>query len=141
LSSTEETLAKIQDATKSADLQDMDKVRTRLAAMVDENKVLSGQLGTLREENQRLKQELDSRRGSPVGLRGTVAYVQDDWNFVVLNIGEKEKVQTNSEFLIYRDSMLVSKVQVITVNPNTSVAEIIADYRRGTPRPGDLVIR
>lgn len=141
LTSTEQTLAKIQQATKSTDSQSADQVRTRLTAMVEENKLLSNQLVTLRDDNQRLTRELESRGSSPVNLRGSVVYVQDEWNFVVLDLGAKQQVRPDSQFLVYRDSVLVSKVQVVSVNPTTCVAEIISEYRRGTPRPGDLVIR
>ena len=60
--------------------------------------------------------------------------------FVVLDIGRSQHVTSNAQFLVYRDSKMIGKVQVLSVGASTSVAEVLPEYQRGTPRVGDLVI-
>ena len=124
----------------AADLQNIDQIRNRLSALDDENRVLSDRLTATRAEKQKLQEEMDSLCESPIGLRGKVALVQDNWNFVVLDLGQQQKVRPNTQFLVYRGGKMIAKVQVTSVGPNTSVAEVLPDYERGTVRTGDSVI-
>lgn len=140
LASAEDTLQKIQEATKTEDMQNIGQIREKLIALGDENKVLSEQLTSMRDENVKLKEQLEEKTITPVGVRGKVALVQPSWGFVVLDIGSKDRVKPDTEFLVYRDNKMIGKVQIVTVNQSTSIAEMLPDYQRGTPRPGDLVI-
>ncbi len=140
LTSAEQTLQKIQDVAGSEGLENIAQIRDKLTALDAENKLLSQQLATMRDDKKRLEQELTKVRTTPAGLRGKVAYVEDAWNFLVLNIGHQHRVRPNTEFIVYRDDKLVGKVQVVSVNPDTSIAEILPGYGRGAPKPGDLAM-
>lgn len=135
-----DTLQKIQEVTQAADFQNLEAIREKLAAQSAENKLLSEQLMSMRSENQALKQKLNELTATPPGLRGKVALVQDNWGFMVLDIGQTHLVRPNTEFLVYRDSRLVGKAQIVSVDATTSIAEMVPEYRRGTPRKGDIVI-
>ena len=137
LTAAEDTLQKIQRASPGGDVVD---VGTRLAALGDENKVLSEQLISMRTESQRLRDELAKKMETPVGVRGKVAAVEDTWNFVVLNVGQSQHVTPSAEFIVYRAAKVVSKVQVQSVGRETSIAEIMPDYNLGAPRIGDAVL-
>jgi multidrug efflux pump subunit AcrA (membrane-fusion protein) len=141
LAAARETLQKIQELTQAADFQNLEQIRAKLVAQADENKLLSEQLTAMRVENQRLKQKLEEQIETPVGLRGRVAHVNESWSFLVLDIGLANRVRPNTEFLVYRDSKFIGKVQVVSVDTHTSIAQILPEYRRGTPRKGDLVVR
>lgn len=140
LGSAQETLKKIQEITASDDFKNVDQVRERLMAQADENKILGRQLMIMRDENKLLKGQVSELSTTPVNVRGQVAAVQDGWGFVVLDIGRSQHVTSNAQFLVYRDSKMVGKVQVLSVGATTSVAEVLPEYQRGTPRVGDLVI-
>jgi len=140
LAAAQETLQKIQASTQTTPGQDVGDIGTKLTAMGDENKLLSEQLINMRDETQRLKTELAKKTETPVGVRGKVAAVEDKWSFVVLNVGQQHRVQPNSEFIVYRDAKMITKVQVLTVGPTTSVAEILPDYNLGAPRVGDMAL-
>jgi septal ring factor EnvC (AmiA/AmiB activator) len=113
----------------------------KVANLSDENKVLGQQLGVLKSENTKLVAEKEDWTTTPATVRGSISAVQDKWGFVVLNVGERDKVRRDSKFLVYRDSKLVCKLQVVSISPDCSIAEVISDYRRGEPRVGDLVLR
>jgi chromosome segregation ATPase len=132
-------LQKLQE--KSAELAKLDEIKGKVAALTDENKELGRQLGSFREENRKLLAMNEELKTTPSSVRGQVSVVQDRWGFVVLNVGEEQKVRANAQFLVYRDSKLVCKVQVVSVGAKTSIAEMLPEYQRGYPRVGDLVVR
>jgi predicted nucleic acid-binding Zn-ribbon protein len=121
-------------------IQNVTQIGEKVRGLADEKTLLSGQLAKMRDENQQLQDKIVELSTTPVNTRGKVASVQDRWGFLVLNIGEEQKVRKHSQFLIYRDSKPVGVVQVLSVGPTTSVAEILPEYRRGTPRVGDVAV-
>jgi len=75
-------------------------------------------------------------------VQGLVTAVNKPWNFVVLNLGDRQGVSRGSEMLIQRGSNFIGRVRVRSVNPADSVADIdVASIPRGVEiQPGDKVI-
>lgn len=140
LAGAEDTLQKIQEVTKSEDMQNIGQIREKLVALGEENKVLSTQLTSMRDESTALKQKLAEKTETPVGVRGKVSAVQPNWGFLVLNIGRNDHVTPDSHFIVYRDDKMIGKAQIVVVNATTSIAELLPEYSQGTVRPGDMVI-
>jgi uncharacterized protein YidB (DUF937 family) len=144
LASAQGALKKIQEALKDAGLGEnvtnIEKVRDKIVSLSDENKVLGQQLTVKQSENQQLKAEIDDLKNTPIGVRGRVSLVQSKWGFVVIDVGNAQHVRPNAEFLVYRDSKFVGKVQVVSVATHNSIAQILPDYLRKPPQPGDLVV-
>ena len=95
------------------------------------------QLATLQKEKQdRMQQKMRN------GLSGRVLAVNPAWNFVVLSLGDKNGVVNNAELLVKRGSQFIGKVRVTSVEPSTSIADIVANsVPQGTAiSPGDNVI-
>lgn len=95
------------------------------------------QLETLVKQNQD-RQQLKMRNN----LEGRVLAVNPAWNFVVLNLGDKNGVLSNAELLVKRGNQLIGKVRITSVEPSTSIADIVANsVPEGTAiSPGDNVI-
>jgi len=76
------------------------------------------------------------------GLEGRILAVNQAWNFVVLNLGDRNGVVGNAEMLIKRGNQLIGKVRVTSVEPSTSIADIVgSSVPRGVSiQPGDNVI-
>jgi myosin heavy subunit len=140
LTSAEETINTVKEIFQIKDISDLAKLREKLTAQAEESKMLGEQLSVMRQENIALKKQVEDLTTTPAGVRGRVSLVENNWGFVVLDIGDAQRVRRNSEFLIYRDTKLVSKVQITSVSANTSVAQILPGYPGGTPRPGDLAV-
>jgi hypothetical protein len=87
-----------------------------------------------------MKQKIVELTTTPIGVHGRVSVVQGKWGFIVLDVGHAQKVQPNTEFLVYRDSKLVSKVKVVSVADQNCVAQILPDYLKRPPLPGDLAV-
>ena len=143
LASAQDTIKKITDGLQKAgitDIGNIDKLSDKILSLGDENKVLGQELTSLHAENQQLKDKLDILTTTPVGLRGHVTVVQEKWGFLVLDVGQAQRVQPNAEFLVYRDTKLIGKVQVVSVAANNCIGQILPEYMHGTPIVGDVII-
>jgi seryl-tRNA synthetase len=122
------------------DITSIDKFKDKIISMGEENKVLGEQLVVMRATNEVLQAKVLVLSTTPVGLRGHVSLVDPKWGFVVMDLGHAQRVQPNSEFLVYRDSKFVAKVQVTAVAAGNCIAQILPEYLKHPPQAGDLVV-
>ncbi len=75
-------------------------------------------------------------------LTGRILAVNEAWNFVVLNIGDKNGIASNTELLVKRGNTQIGRLRVTSVEPASSIADIIpGSLGRGLSiQPGDYVI-
>ena len=80
--------------------------------------------------------------GHRTGVRGTVLAYNQAYNFVVLNLGARNGVETTSEMLVLRDGTLIGKIRISSVEPATAIGDILTNsLARGVQvQPGDTVI-
>jgi multidrug efflux pump subunit AcrA (membrane-fusion protein) len=76
------------------------------------------------------------------GLRGTVLAVNQAYNFVVLNLGNRQGVEPNSEMVVLRGGSMIGRIRISSVEPATAIGDIISSsLPRGVQvQPGDIVI-
>ena len=128
-----------QPASKSVDdLKKQLEEKNILAASLESKlKDQDTQLASLKEkEAQRRNKSMRN------GLEGKILAVNPSWNFVVLNLGDRNGVVNNAEMLIKRGSQLIGKIRITSVEPSTSVADIVVNSVRSglSVQPGDSVI-
>lgn len=113
------------------------ELETLNAKLDEDNKNLEGKLVSL----QKVAREKETKQGL-TRVTGRVLAVNQAWNFVVLSLGNKSGIESNMEFLVKRGSTLIGKVRTTTVEPATSIADIIpASLARGLSiQPGDDII-
>lgn len=121
-------------AALEAQIQELQTVNTQLT---DQNTGLTAQVAELQRKEQG-RQKVQMRQG----LSGTILAVNQAWNFVVLSLGDRQGVVPNAEMLVQRGDQYLGKVRVTSVEPSTSIADILV---RTVPRglsvmPGDRVI-
>ena len=139
----QQTIKKIQDSLAAAgvaDVGNIDQLRDKIMAQAEENQLLGKQLTAARDANAEIAQKLNKSIAVPNNLRGRVAVVQDNWDFIVLNLGRNQHVQPKTEFIVYRADKMVAKVQVQTVGENTCIAEALPGFQLAQPRVGDVVV-
>lgn len=75
-------------------------------------------------------------------VRGTVLAVNQAFNFVVLNLGDRQGLEPNAEMLVLRDSTIIGKIRISSVEPSTAIGDILGNsLARGVQvQPGDTVI-
>jgi DNA repair exonuclease SbcCD ATPase subunit len=105
--------------------------------LIKDNENLTTKLASL----QKAAREKETKQGL-TRVTGRVLAVNQAWNFVVLSLGNKSGIDSNMEFLVKRGSTLIGKVRTTTVEPSTSIADIIpASLARGLSiQPGDDII-
>jgi len=105
----------------------------------------------LTQENATLQSRIDDftkdretkgRQAMARQLTGEVLAVQPSWNFVIISLGDRQGVTMNAPLIVRRGPIQVAKLKVTSVEPATSVADIISS---SVPHgmqvmPGDRVI-
>jgi uncharacterized protein (DUF3084 family) len=121
-----------------------DELRARVTELETINNQLQDQNTGLTTQIAELQRKEDSRQKVQMrqGLTGTILAVNQAWNFVVLSMGDRQGVVPNAEMLVQRGNQYLGKVRVTSVEPSTSIADILVrTIPRGfTVMPGDQVI-
>lgn len=116
------------------------KLRMDLAALEEEKKVLVKKL----KDADGLLAEIFPDGGPPPPVaktvRGKVLAVDPKFDFVVLDIGDNEGLKPRALLLVSRNSKLVAKVQVTSVQGGRSIANIVPGWKIGEVFEGDLVL-
>jgi len=142
---------------QTADLQSqVDDLRRQLDSAEKEKALLAEKIQETQERtSERMSQPKEGKRrhetasaqretvpSHHAGVRGTVLAYNQAYNFVVLNLGARHGVETNSEMLVLRDGTLIGKIRISSVEPATAIGDIISNsLARGVQvQPGDTVI-
>jgi len=141
------------NSAPTADLQSqVDDLRRQLDSAEKEKVFLSEKLEdaqgrAAQPKEGKKRRETDSTQGETVsphrtGVRGTVLAYNQVYNFVVLNLGARHGVESNSEMLVLREGTLIGKIRISSVEPATAIGDIIpSSLARGVQvQPGDTVI-
>ena len=125
----------------------------KVAAMKTDNENLLKEREALKAENQivvvelkKTKDLLDSVTNPnsegprlPVGTKGKVLVVDPKWDFVVVNLGEKDFMVPEGVLMVQRNGKLIGKVRITEVRPDRSIANIIPGWKLDEPMEGDMV--
>ena len=146
------------DNAQNAALQSqVDDLRRQLDGAEKEKELLAEKLQDAQQRQAQVKEapktETRKRRetasvqregssGRRAGVHGTVLAYNQAYNFVVLNLGARNGVESNSEMLVLRDGTLIGKIRISSVEPATAIGDIISNsLARGVQvQPGDSVI-
>ena len=153
LTSLQKRVAEMENGPQPTDLQSqVDDLRRQLDSAEKEKGFLAEKLQeeqgrTAPPREGKKRREAGSTQGEGVnshrtGVRGTVLAYNQVYNFVVLNLGARHGVESNSEMLVLRDGTLIGKIRISSVEPATAIGDIIpSSLARGVQvQPGDTVI-
>ena len=67
--------------------------------------------------------------------------VNQAYNFVVLNLGNRQGLRANTEMLVFRGGARIGKIRISSVEPATAIGDIVTNtLARGVQvQPGDNV--
>ncbi len=74
------------------------------------------------------------------GLKGTVVAVDDNWDFVVVSVGENDGARQSGKLMVSRQGKLVGKVQITSLESNRSVANVLPGWKQADIKVGDTVL-
>lgn len=115
---------------------------------VNESKALIDSLGKQKRDLEEKMVSLEAykkRKEAEImrkGVAGRILAVNPGWNFVVISIGDKQGAAMNATMLVVRDGVPIGKVRVTSVEPTSSIADILpGTVSKGVSiQPGDSVI-
>ena len=105
-----------------------------------ENKSLSRELTRVQSELDRYTGQFEKEVQLPAGTKGNVVAVDPKYDFVILDIGEQQGVLPRAKLMINRDGKLIGKVQVTSVQPNRSIANVLPEWKQDEVMEGDQVL-
>jgi hypothetical protein len=131
-------------APSVAELQaQLDDTRKQLEGAEHEKTFIAERLGPTREQS-RAPEVMVQRREPSLhpSVRGTVLAVNQAYNFVVLNLGNRQGLEPNAEMLVLRETTIIGKIRISSVEPATAIGDILGNsLARGVQvQPGDTVI-
>jgi len=136
---TEDVAAKMTElqtakARLEGELAEARQVQETMNAKVQEAQALAA-------ATQRQVQEYKQNVTRP-GISGSVLAYNPGWNFVVLSLGDRQGLKSNAQLVVSRGGEMIGKVRVKSVEPTTSIADIIpGSVPRGvTVQQGDRVV-
>ena len=133
-------------APSVAELQaQLDDARRQLEGAEHEKTFLTEKLQPGTREQVRGPDVMVQGRRAPTfrpSVRGTVLAVNQAYNFVVLNLGDRQGLEPNAEMLVLRDTSIIGKIRISSVEPSTAIGDIVGNsLARGVQvQPGDIVI-
>jgi uncharacterized phage infection (PIP) family protein YhgE len=123
----------------------LDDTRKQLESAEHEKTFLTEKLQPVTRERMRAPEVMVQERRAPTfrpSVRGTVLAVNQAYNFVVLNLGDRQGLEPNAEMLVLRDTTIIGKIRISSVEPSTAIGDILGNsLARGVQvQPGDTVI-
>jgi len=122
----------------------LDDTKHQLDAAEQEKTLLADKMKAAQDRVAAMEEEKKPRASgvNPPGVHGTVLAVNQAYNFVVLSMGDRQGVVPNSEMLVLRQGALIGKIRISSVEPTTSIGDIITNsLARGVQvQPGDIVV-
>src|SRR5438876_4158971 len=141
------------EGAQTGDLQSqVDDLRRQLESAEKEKAFLAEKIHETQERTTQPKETKKRRETgglqretvSPhrAGVHGTVLAYNQAYNFVVLNLGARNGVETKSEILVLRCGTLIGIIRIMSGEPATAIGDIITNsLARGVQvQPGDNVI-
>jgi hypothetical protein len=130
-SSAGDLQAQLEDVKKQLDAAEQEK-----SLLADKMKSAGKRVAPQEKKGQR------TSSGDKPGIHGSVLAVNQAYNFVVLNLGERQGVAANSAMLVRRRGVLIGKIRISSVEPTTAIGDIVTNtLARGVQvQPGDTVI-
>ena len=126
----------------------IDEFKIKIAKLEKENIDLSsrvfGKNGTKIEnieDVQLQKIVVTSQTQNREFLEGRVLVVNKDYNFVVVDLGKSDGINTDDNFIVYQDDSPVGNIIIEEVRPNMSVAAFISSELKDRVKEGDRVVR
>ena len=118
---------------------DLLKARREIQAGNMEREILLKQID-------RLEVDLSRYEGDDIevvmreGLKGLVVAVNPEWDFVVVDVGEKDGALHSGKMMVSRAGKLIGKIRLTTINEEQSIGNVLPEWKRGEVQVGDTVL-
>lgn len=128
------------------DIQAAQSMKNDLVAAREEILAGKAERTILLRQIEQIKYDLSKYEGPDIevvmreGLKGSVVAVDDEWDFVIVSVGEKDGARQSGKLMVSREGKLVGKVQISSLDENQSIANILPNWKQGDIQVGDTVL-
>ena len=120
------------------------KSQSELAESKQVQETLNNRVRDAEEKSSGLQTQVTRYRDNivSVALSGRVLAYNPGWNFVVLDVGDRQGAAVNALMTVMRGSQVIGRLRITSVEPATSIADVVpGSMGRGVSiQPGDRVI-
>jgi hypothetical protein len=116
------------------------KAKTTISVLEEEKKILNRAVIRLQTELEKINTPEDEYVVKMPPLRGKIKVVDHKWEFVVLDIGEKDGVLKDGIMMVHRNGKLIGKVKITSVMPDRSIANILPGWKLSDIQESDQVL-
>ena len=120
-----DTISGLEEEKASLEVQIQDK-EDAIAQLEGEKAGLEEEKAMLEAQLEKCSIAQDSSRSLPPGTVGKVVFVNDAWQFVIVDLGANQGAVAGAELMVHRGDQYLGKVRLTAVRENVSVAEIIS---------------
>jgi len=120
----------------------IDDLNNQIVQNEDELRDAQDKILTLEQTVNQLELELGygKTRVLPKGLTGRILFVNQDWNFVVIDLGSDDGIVPNAEMLIHRKDTLIGKITISGISRKMAIAELQPEWAQAAVKEGDFVV-
>jgi predicted RNase H-like nuclease (RuvC/YqgF family) len=123
--------------------QEINDLSEKVKVAESEQKMLTAAREKSESELKKLKDQLEMTKlggTKSISLSGRILAVNPTWNFVILDLGKNDMVVEGLTMVIYRGEKMIGRIKTVTVDAQTSVADILPDTPARAIEVGDQVV-
>lgn len=129
-----------QKAQLEAKIKDMEVKAKQAAQSAQPAKAEGVELGKI-VVNPEAAIEKEKAKAPAAALEGKVLVVNKDYNFAVINVGNKDEAEVGDIFSVYSGSKNIGMIKVDRVHDSMSAASFISSEIKDKIKEGDKVVR
>ena len=123
--------------------QEINDLSEKVKVAEGEQKMLSAAKEKTEAELKKLREQIEMTRPGgtkSMSLSGRILAVNPTWNFVILDLGKNDQVVEGLTMVIYRGEKMIGKIKTVTVDAQTSVADVLPGTPATAIEVGDQVV-
>jgi len=123
--------------------KEINDLTEKVKATEGEQKMLAMAKDKAEADLKKLREQLElSKTGGSksVSFSGRILAVNPTWNFVIMDLGKKDQVVEGITMMIYRGEKLIGKIKTVTVDAQTTVADVLPGTPASAIEVGDQVV-
>ena len=123
--------------------QEINDLSEKVKVAEGEQKMLTAAKEKTETELKKLREQIEMTKPGgtkSMSLSGRVLAVNPTWNFVILDLGKNDQVVEGLTMVIYRGEKMIGKIKTVTVDAQTSVADVLPGTPATAIEVGDQVV-
>jgi hypothetical protein len=144
---TAEQLQSIEEGLKGKKpdelFQEINTLSEKVKVAEGEQKLLAAAKEKSEADLKKLQEQMEMTKPGgtkSMSLSGRILAVNPTWNFVILDLGKNDQVVEGLTMVIYRGERMIGKIKTVTVDAQTSVADVLPGTPATAIEVGDQVV-